>query len=222
MLKSALFAAALLAALPAAQAATLVQWDFQVPPADLLDSTTSPSVAASIGSGTASGLHASQATDWTTPAGNGSTDSFSSNTWAIGDYWQFSFSTTGYTGLSLSVDQTRSGTGPDAFKLAYSTDGGTSFVDQATYTVAQVTWTSGAPAVGSTYTFDLTGVTALDNQASVLLRLVSTVTTAAGGTNRVDNATVMATPVPEAGTSAMLLAGLAAIGFIARRGRFRG
>jgi lysozyme family protein len=69
-------------------------------------------------------------------------------------------------------------------------------------------------------------VDALDDQASVVIRLssVSTVsisggTVAAAGTGRVDNFTAMMTPVPEAGTAAMLAAGLAVVGFVARRRR---
>ena len=90
--------AAIAMSLPA-QAVTVVQWDFEgsTTPADLTDSGTSPSVAASLGSGTALGVHAGSATDWSTPAGNGSANSFSSNTWAVGDYYQFSFSTSGFT-----------------------------------------------------------------------------------------------------------------------------
>jgi MYXO-CTERM domain-containing protein len=40
-----------------------------------------------------------------------------------------------------------------------------------------------------------------------------------GGTDRVDNFTVNLTPVPEADTAAMLLAGLASLAFMARRRR---
>lgn len=215
LVASAAFAAL---ALPA-QAVTLVQWDFQVPFTDLNNSAVSPSIAASVGTGTANGVHASGDTDWSTPAGNGSTESFSANTWAVGDYYQFAFSTVGYAGLVFSFDQTRSGTGPDAFQLAYSSNGGTSFTTFASYTVGAVTWSSTTASSASTFSFDLSAVSALNNNASVVMRLVSAVTPAAGGTNRVDNVTAVMTPVPEAGTSAMLLAGMATLGFLARRRR---
>jgi hypothetical protein len=217
VIKALLASTALVALTLPANAVTVVQWDFQTPPADLTDSATSPSVAASIGTGTAVGVHASTATDWSTPAGNGSSDSLSSNTWATGDYYQFSFATTGFAGMTLSFDQTRSSTGPDSFKLAYSTNGGSSFTDFATYTVGAVTWSSATPNSASTFTFDLSGVSALDNNPAVVLRLVSNVTPAAGGTNRVDNFTVVMSPVPEPGAMALLLAGLAGVGFVARR-----
>jgi hypothetical protein len=211
-----------------AQAVTIVQWDFEgtTTPPDLANSTTSPSVTASLGTGTALGVHADAATDWTTPAGNGSANSLSSNTWAVGDYYQFNFSTVGYFDLMLSLDQTGSSTGPRDFTLAWSTNG-VSFTNFSSYSLTgSPAWSSATYSPVHTYSFDLSAISALDEQASVTIRLVnsSTVsisgaTVASGGTGRVDNFTVMATPVPEAGTAAMLAAGLAVIGFVARRRR---
>jgi len=227
MIKTLLATAAVIAplALPA-HAVTVVQWDFENAPADLSNSTVSPSVAASLGTGTASGVHASAATDWTTPSGNGSANSLSANTWAIGDYYQFSFSTTGYVDMTLSFDQIGSSTGPRDFTLAYSTDGST-FTNVASYSLTGApAWSAGTPQPVHTYSFDLSAVTALDNQATVLVRLVDASTVAigggvvqTGGTGRVDNFTVMLSPVPEPGAAAMLLAGLAGVGFVARRRR---
>src|ERR1700722_20106579 len=42
-------------------------------------------VIAETGSGTASGVHASAAAVYSTPAGNGSSKSFNANTWTVGD-----------------------------------------------------------------------------------------------------------------------------------------
>jgi hypothetical protein len=211
-----------------AHAVTIVQWDFEgsTTPADVTDSATSPTVLASLGTGTAIGVHAATTTDWSTPAGNGSANAFSSNSWAVGDYYQFSFSTLGFTDLLLSVDQIGSGTGPRDFSLSYSTDG-TSFSPFASYSLLSApAWSSTTYNAVHTYSFDLSAVDALDDQASVVIRLssVSTVsisggTVAAAGTGRVDNFTAMMTPVPEAGTAAMLAAGLAVVGFVARRRR---
>lgn len=90
----------------------IAKWTFETsPPADLFDSATIGSIAADEGTGTALGSHASAATDWTTPSGNGSANSLSSNTWAVGDYCQFSLETTGYSsqgGLSPYQQQQRS------------------------------------------------------------------------------------------------------------------
>ncbi|MDN3920734.1 PEPxxWA-CTERM sorting domain-containing protein [Roseateles violae] len=227
-MKKSLFASALIAAVLPAHAATVVQWDFEgaTTPADLSDSAASPAVAASLGSGTASGLHASAASDWTTPAGNGSANALSANTWGVGDYWQFSFSTLGYADLRVSFDQISSGTGPRDFKLAYSTNG-TSFTDFASYSVrsnASPAWSSASPTGLDSFTHNLSAIAALDNQAVVTLRLIDTTTISAaggtvatGGTDRIDNFSVMLTPVPEPTSWALMLAGLSAIGFIARR-----
>ena len=57
------------------------------------------------------------------------TKSFSSNTWATNDYYQFSTNTTGQSAVQILFDQTSSGTGPAAFKVSYSTNGGGSFTD---------------------------------------------------------------------------------------------
>ena len=191
--------AMVLMALPAQSAlaaTTIAQWTFEPPPADATDAATYPNaIAPAVGTGNAGGTHASALTDWTTPAGNGSADSLSSNTWAIGDYYQFSTSTLNYTDIQVSWHQTRSSTGPSDFKLAYSTDG-TTFTDFDTYVVPANTWSSsGSPVSGSIFTRDLSAVTALDNQANVYFRLIATVGGAAAGTNRVDNLSVSGEPV---------------------------
>ncbi|MBC7877201.1 MAG: ExeM/NucH family extracellular endonuclease [Anaerolineales bacterium] len=190
--------ALMLMALPvqSAQAATnIAQWTFEPPPLDATDAATYPNaIAPVVGSGNAGGFHASASTDWTTPAGNGSTDSFSSNTWAIGDYYQFTVSTLTFQSIQVSWDQTRSGTGPADFKLAYSTDG-TTFTDFGSYTVAATTWSSSTPA-SSNFSFNLSAVTAVDNQSNVYFRLIATSAAGGiGGTNRVDNFTVSGNPI---------------------------
>jgi hypothetical protein len=98
-----------------------------------------------------SGTHASTSTAWTSPAGNGSQYSFSSNNWAIGDYYEARFATTGYTDLSLSWDQARSSTGPLSWEVIISTDGGSNFTTLLNYDVLQSggggapgTWSSGS------------------------------------------------------------------------------
>ncbi len=226
MTKTALAAAALAAFSLSAQAVTVVQWDFEAaaPP---VASITWSGIAASLGSGFASGVHATSST-WSAPAGNGSSKSVSANNWSVGDYWQFSFSTTGYTGLAVAFDETGSNTGPRDFALAYSTNG-VSYTNFAAYSLINSTWSAGTAVGTTTFTYDLSAITALNNAAAVTLRLIDTSTTAingttvaATGTSRVDNFTVNMTPVPEAETAAMLLAGLTALGFmLGRRHRHR-
>ena len=223
MLKTLAAAAALVAFLPA-QADTLAQWTFEtsVP-------TTAGPLSPEVGSGAASGFHAGAST-YSNPTGNGSVESFSSNNWLVGDYYQFSFSTLGFSGLTISFDQTSSGTGPRDFNLAYSTDG-SSFTTFQSYVVLanaapNPTWSSATYNAIYTLNFDLSAIAALDNQASVLIRLVDASTVSAaggvvasGGTNRIDNFIAMSSPVPEPGSLALLLAGTAVVGFVARRQR---
>src|SRR5215211_892063 len=82
--------ALVLMALPmqsALAATAITQWNFESPnPADATDAATYPNtIAPAVGTGNAGGVHASATTDWTTPVGNGSADSFSTNTWSVGD-----------------------------------------------------------------------------------------------------------------------------------------
>ena len=183
--------------------------------------------AADLGDATAgtslTGFHAAAATTWSSPAGNGSTYSLSSNNWAIGDYYQVSLSTTGYADpITISFDQTRSGTGPATFDVLMSVDGGASFTTVlASYVVVQ----AGLAGTGTTswntvtnqagFTTTITGLTAAAGQASVIFRIQSTVTTAAAGTNRVDNINVYSGAVPTPGAIALL--GVA--GVVGRRRR---
>lgn len=218
-----LTATAALVASVSAHAVTVVKWDFDAITAPSA-STTWSGIGASEGTGTASGVHTSTTT-WSTPAGNGSAKSISANTWAVGNYWQFSFSTLGFTGLTLSFDQAGSNTGPRDFKLAYSADG-VSFNDFAAYTVLLSNWSAGTPVAGFTHTMNLSALTTLNNTPSVTLRLIDTSTVsinggtvASGGTNRVDNFVVNMAPIPEPATYALWLAGLGVVGFVARRRR---
>lgn len=213
-----------------AGAATITQWTMEglTTPPDLTDSAVGPPVLAATGVGTLNGVHASAVSDWTTPVGNGSAESYSVNTWALGDYFQFSTSSLLFENIMLSVDATSSNTGPRDFKVQYSNDG-TTFTDSGlTYSVlanaAPNSWTSGTYLPQHTYTFDLSSIAALDNQAVAAFRLVqdSTVSAnggvvAAGGTSRIDNVTVSGDVIPEPATIALI--GLASLGLIAMRRR---
>jgi MYXO-CTERM domain-containing protein len=184
--------------------------------------------AADLGEATAgtslTGYHAVAATTWSSPAGNGSTYSLSSNNWTTGDYYQVSLSTIGYAdAITISFDQTRSSTGPATFAVLMSVDGGANFSTVlASYAVVQAglagsgttTWNS-VTNQPVTFTTTVSGLSAAAGQASVIFRIQSTVTTAAAGTNRVDNINVFSGAVPTPGAIALL--GVA--GLVGRRRR---
>ncbi len=177
----------------------LAKWTFETS----LPATAGPH-AAEEGSGDATGLHVLGGTVYSNPVGNGSGESFSSNFWSTGDYYQFETSSVGYTGVEITFDQTRSGTGPGTFDVDISTDGvnWTTLVDD--YVIGAVSWSSATYQAAST--FGPFAAPALDDQATVYVRLVSQETTATGGTNRVDNVTLTGVSGVEPGEPPVLTA----------------
>lgn len=206
-----------------ASADILAQWSFDTLSVDSAPANTPSvnSIAADLGLGSASAYHANAASVWSTPVGNGSPKSLSANNWSVDDYFQFEASSIGYAGLVVSFDQTGSNTGPRDFGLQYSADG-TTFLQFGTYTVINAGWNSSNPTVNpSSYSFDLSGITALDNATAIYFRLVNLGTTAingndvaAGGTGRVDNFTIATIPEP---SSLTLVGGLGLLGLFFKR-----
>lgn len=187
----------------------ITQWTFETSAPSLSNSATISGIAAEVGTGTASGEHASAATDWSNPAGNGSAESFSSNNWSIGDSYLFQTATTGFSDITFSFDHMRSATGPGSVGVFFSTDG----VIFTALTLSE--------SVGSSYgTFSSPTIPGIDDLGLVFFSIQSAaVPSSTAGTLRVDNVTVsgnIATPVPEPSTfvGVGLLAGL---GFWARR-----
>lgn len=212
----------------AAKGDVLARWTFESnTPADLSNATGGPTVLAEMGDGLLQGVHASAASDWSTPAGNGSDNSYSVNTWAVGDYFQFSTNSVDFKDMVVSFDATSSNTGPQDFKLQYSTDGSTFFDSGFGYVVLanggapNASWSTVA-GVQSVYSYsaDLSALTVLNDDASIFFRLVMTTTDpanptstfGASGTSRIDNVIISAVAMPEptslalAGFGVLLLA----------------
>lgn len=162
-------------------------------------------------------VHSLAAATYTSPAGNGSQYAFSSNNWSTGDYYEARLSTLGYSDISISWDQCRSSTGPATFELVMSTDGGTNFTTLlASYAVLQ-SGGGGAPGTWSSTVYNPIyslnqAAAAADNQADVIFRFRSLVTTASSGSNRIDNVMIYSGPIPAPGAIALLgVAGLAGL-----------
>ncbi len=202
-----------------AKADTLADWTFEtsVP-------TTAGPFSPEIGSGSATAVGLGTISS---PAGNGSTHSFSANTWNVGtSYYEFDVSTIGFNNISISYDQASSNTGPGLFNLEYSTDG-VHFSNLLTdYTVlANATpntpWSgTGSENLAYNISFNLNAL-AVNNAATLDFRMVDDSATSAnggavgsGGTDRVDNVIVAGSvaPVPEPSTLALCgLGGLATL-----------
>lgn len=205
-------------------AAVIASWGFEglsvSTTPGLSPAPTAGSLAPDVGSGTFTGIHATNST-WSTPVGNGSTKSLSVNTWSSGDVWEFTADTTGFAGIQLFFDATRSSTGPADFKVQYSLTGpGGTFVDLpgGAYTLGAVSFSSGGnPNVNTPprFYFDLGSIAGLDNNPNAAFRLAAvTGGGATAGTSRIDNVTVGTDIIPEP-AAALLIAPV----LIARRRR---
>jgi PEP-CTERM motif len=193
------------------------KWTFETSAPSSGDSATISGIVAEEGAGTASGVHASADTDWSNPVGNGSAESFSSNNWAIGDYYEFQTNTLGVGGVQLSWSQSRSGTGPSDFDLQWSTNGST-FNTAMSYVVSSVSMSSVSFKPELVHEANLQNIVALNDQPNVYFRLVATsAPSSTGGTNRVDDFTV-AVPEPAA-AALMMLASLGLVGIFRRSSR---
>ncbi len=234
---SVLFLGAVLAAgtFQTIKADTIADWTFQTSAStnNIIGTGKTPSatqsgILADIGTGSASASHAASTTVWSIPSGNGSSNSWSSTAWAVGDYFQFSLATSGFTNITLSYDQTGSSTGPGKFALAYSLNGSSFTVFGVTNTLTVSSWNPSTVNSSFTFSYDLSSVTSLsDDASSVYFRVIDETTTsinggttASGGTDRIDNFLVSGTSliaVPEPTTLA--LAALGGVFLVALRRR---
>ena len=178
----------------------------QTPIADWTFETSMPTTAGPIspevGSGSAIGHHAGTAA-YSSTAGNGSSHSYSANTWATGDYWQFQVSTVGSANIVVTFDAISSSTGPRDFNFQYSTDGST-FTTFTTYTNGNTPgWSAGTVVSSYTHLVNLSSIAALNNASTVFFRLTCADSASSGGTtiggtgtSRVDNFNVSTLSAP--------------------------
>ncbi len=186
-------------------------WTFEVS----VPSTSGPH-SPEVGSGQATQVGGAT---FTNPLGNGSLESFAANQWNTGEYFQFQVSTLGFHSIKLEWDQGRSTAGPDDFILQYSTDG-ISFTDHNSYVVLNENgnWNSVTRLASFTFNYNLTAITALNNQPTVFFRLTTTDNPGGTGTVRVDNFLVTSSIIPEPSTVLLLGVGGA---LVWRRARSR-
>jgi hypothetical protein len=155
-----------------------------------------------VGAGAASGYHFGTfgSPSWSTATGNGSSKSLTSAGWTNspaapnGDFYQFAVKTLGYQNIALSWDQIGSGTGPKDFQLLYSTDGITFTPFGSTYAASGSSWSSGTTITTSSFSDDLSSITAINNASVVYFRLmvvdnvsINNGTVGTAGTSRIDN-----------------------------------
>ncbi|HTH45999.1 MAG TPA: hypothetical protein VMB21_00680, partial [Candidatus Limnocylindria bacterium] len=175
-----------------------------------------PAIPADSGSGSATGLHASPAADWSSPVGNGSPQSFSSNSWSVGDYYQFQVNTSalGTGKFQISWDQTGSDSSPRDFTLEYSDSPDfSSLTTVLSYSLTNDGWTGGSHQAASSRSGETT-VNDYSASSAIYFRLVDTGFTSINGggvsataTSQVDSFSVSFTAVPEPGEYAAMFAG---------------
>ena len=125
-----------------------------------------------------------------------------------GRNFTISLSTIGWSDLIFTYAIQRTGTGFTSQTVAYSVNGGA-------YTDFGV-----VDSIASSFavkTVDLSGISALDNQANVSLRFTLDGGSASAGNNRMDNMVLTGEAVPEPATMTLLGLGIAA--FAARKRR---
>src|SRR5690242_2119562 len=160
--------------------ASLAQWTFETSQ----PASSGPFAAENgtfAGTSMASSLHAgANATTYSSPDGAGSDYSYSAKNWSVGDYYQFTTSTLGFENVNVSFEAASTGTGPKNFDLAYSTDGST-FAIVTSFSVlnysdsSNPSWNSSMSAADAAYygfSFDLSSMASLNNQAGIYLRLI--------------------------------------------------
>lgn len=221
-IKAIAFAAAALVSL-GAQADTVAQWSFNA-------GTTNPAFSVNAASFSALGVSTSfvsQAGSSDVNAGQAlnTTNYPTQGTGNLTEGVQFLIDTTGYDSLVFSFDQRNSGTASSWTALRYTLDG-------SSWTTATNLQMSVSGVFANGISFDFSGIAGAADNASFGLQLLTTFAPgtssyagtgsayATGGTIRYDMVTLSGSAipaVPEPESYALMLAGLGAIGLLARR-----
>tara|TARA_Y100000034_G_C6906245_1_gene420641 strand:- start:2627 stop:4468 length:1842 start_codon:yes stop_codon:yes gene_type:complete len=153
-------------------ATTLAEWDFE--DSNLVKDSGVATATLSINAGGTA----------TYPAGNAptATTALSSDDWDASEYFEIVIDTTDYESLSIEFDEQTSTTGPTSFKIEYSSDGA-AFTDLAGSTTVTTTPFTANPM----HTFDLSSISAIDDNALTKLKITPSGATNAAGTLRIDN-----------------------------------
>jgi len=204
----------ILAGVCVSQASIMAQWTFEASQ----PATSGPFAAENgifAGTSQASGFHANLSAAYSSPAGAGSAESFSSKSWTQGDYYQFTTTTLGYNDVTVNFEVAGSSTGPKNFQIAYSLDG-LSFAVLDDYTVLATgspnpTWSASMNAANAAlfaFSFDFSATSALNNQDLIYFRLIDSGTTSINGdtvggvgSSRVDDFTISASSISSGSVS---------------------
>lgn len=168
----------------AAETGIIAGWEYSVAPeSNLPASATTGNGTLSISGATYTGY---------------SSDSLAANGWSVGGGWVMDVNATGYSDLKFSAKMGSSGTGPAAFHLQYSVDGG------ASWNVIEGSDVTLSSSLSETYSnFSLP--TTLDNSAFLLRATVSTNTNLNGtelastGVSNINNIAITGTTSGEGG-----------------------
>lgn len=190
-------------------AATIVSYSFG-------STSASGTIVADVGSSISS-------IGWNSGGSEGYANTFSSQgaalsvgSFELGEYYQITLDTTGYTSISLNSFRVNgSNSAPLDWKISYSLTGVSgSYVDVSTFSISTST------AVGSTTISGFSLPVGADDNSSISIRFIATSSTRvdltagiASGTVRLDNISIQGTAIPEFSALALTL-GLISFGFV--------
>ena len=208
-----------------ASATLIAYWNFS----GYTDASSATTIAASAGTGTLTitgfpdadlNQENGTALNETTPTDPGNDALSLRNQANNGDYLELAVSLAGFQDPVLTYEATRNNNGFNSNQWSYSTNGGASFTNFGAPVNPSNTPINTFNA-GTLVTRDFTGVSALANQASVILRYTVGGASGGGGARHdIDNIQINATTfIPEPSTCALMSLGLLGLVISCRRAR---